>query len=88
MKFELKTDNENNTKSFLHVFKVTSVLALFIILCDVALKFGVVSRSFQIDYNCRLLSVKKSKSNFKNLSTLTNLTSKQEMWEFCKELVK
>ena len=88
MKFELKTENENNSKSFFNILKVITVLALIIIFCDLALKFGIISRHFQIDYNCRILSVEKSKSNFKKLSRLSNLKSKQGIWEFCKELVK
>ena len=88
MKFELKTENDKNSKSFLHVFKIFSTLVLIIIFCDVALKFGIISRHFEIDYNCRLLFVEKSKSNFKKLSNLSNLKSKQGIWEFCKDLVK
>ena len=88
MKFELKTENENNSNLVLHVFKVISIFALIIIFCDVALKFGVISRNFQIDYNCRLLSIEKSKFNFKKLSRLTNLKSKQQIWDFCREVIK
>ena len=88
MKFELKTENENFSKSFLHVYRNVSILALIIILCDVSLKFGIISRLYQIEYNCMLLSVEKSKSNFKKLSRLSNLKSKQKIWDFCREVVK
>ena len=88
MKFELKTENEKNSKSFLNFLKIISTLVLIIIFCDVALKFGIISRHFEIDYNCRLLSVEKSKSNFKKLSNISNLKSKQQMWEFCREILK
>ena len=87
MKFEFKTQNENS-KSFSFFFKVTSILALIIILCDVALKLGFISRHYQIDYNCRLLSVKKSSLYIKKLSSLSNLKSKQKIWDFCREIVK
>ncbi|GIR04404.1 MAG: hypothetical protein CM15mP15_1430 [Prochlorococcus sp.] len=63
-------------------------LTLIIILCDVALKLGIISRNYQIEYNCRLLSVEKSKPNFKKLSRLSNLKSKQRIWEFCREVIK
>ena len=88
MKFELKTENENFPKSFSHIFKNVSILALLIILCDVALKLGNISRFYQIDYNCMLLSVEKTKSNFKKLSKLSNLNSKQKIWDFCREVGK
>ena len=86
MKFELKTDND--TKSFGNISRVIITLALIIIFCDVALKIGFISRHYQIDFNCKLLSVEKSKSNFKKLSRLTNLKSKQKIWEFCRDVVK
>ena len=88
MKFELKTENDNKSKSFSHFFRVSFVLALIIILCDVALKLGIISRHYQIDYNCRLLSVKKSSLYIKKLSSLSNLKSKQKIWDFCREIIK
>ena len=85
MKFELKTESENYSKSISKFFGIVFFITLIIILCDVALKLGKISRYFQIDYNCRLLSVEKSSSNFKTLSKLSNLKSKQGIWEFCKK---
>ena len=88
MKFELKTDNENYSKSFLQFFHIVFFLTLIIILFDVALKLVIISRNHQIEYNCRLLSVEKSKPHFKKLSRLTNLKSKQQIWEFCRVVIK
>jgi len=88
MKFELKTENENYLKSFSNIFKTTFILALIIILFDVGLKLGIISRYYQIDYNCRLLSVEKSQVIFKKLSRLSNLKSKQRIWEFCREFLR
>ena len=88
MKFELKTENENYSKSFLQFFGIIFFLTLIIILCDVSVKFGVISRNHKIEYNCRLLSVEKSKPLFKKLSSLSNLKSKQRIWEFCSEVIK
>ena len=88
MKFELKTENENYSKSFSKFFVVVFFLTLIIILCDVAIKLGIISRNHKIEYNCRLLSVEKSKTLFKKLSRLTNLKSKQQIWEFCREVIK
>ena len=88
MKFELKTEKENYSKSFLQFFGTFFLLTLIIILCDVALKLGIISRNHKIEYNCRLLSVEKSKPHFKKLSRLSNLKSKQQIWEFCREVIK
>ena len=88
MKVELKTDNENYFKSFSNVFFIFSILAILIIFCDVALKLGIISRHYQINYKCKLLSVEKSTTNFKNLSKISKLKNKQSIWEFCREVVK
>ena len=88
MKFELKTENDKNSKAFSHFFRVSSIFALIIISCDVALKLGIITRNHEIEYNCRLLSVEKSKTHFKKLSRLSNLKSKQQIWEFCSEVIK
>ena len=88
MKFELKTEKENYSKSFLQFLSILFFLTLIIILCDVALKLGIISRTHKIEYNCRLLSVEKSKTHFKKLSRLSKLKSKQRIWEFCSEVIK
>ncbi len=88
MKFELKTENENYSKSFSYFFGIFFISSTIIILCDLALKLGIISKNYEIDYNCRLLSVEKSTTIFKKLSRLSDLKSKQRIWEFCKEVVK
>ena len=88
MKFELKTENENNLRSLTNFFGIFFKFALIILLCDTALKLGMISRYYQVDYNCKLLSIEQSKYNFKKLSRLSNLKSKQRIWEFCREVVK
>ena len=88
MKFELKTENENYSKSISQFFSIVFFLTLIIILCDVALKLGILSRNHNIEYNCRILSVEKSKLYFKKLSRLSTLKSKQQIWEFCREVIK
>ena len=88
MKFELKTEKENYLKTFSQFFGIVFFLTLIIILCDIALNLGIISRNHEIDYNCRLLSVEKSKLHFKKLSRLSNLKSKQQIWEFCREVIK
>ena len=88
MKFELKTENENYSKSFSQFFGIVFILTLIIILCDVALKLGIISTNHKIEYNCRLLSVEKSKLYFNKLSKLSKLKSKQQIWQFCMEIIK
>ena len=88
MKFELKTENENYSKSISQFFGIVFFITLIIILGDVALKLGIISRNHKIEYNCRLLSVEKSKPHFKKLSRISNLKSKLQIWEFCREVIK
>ena len=88
MKFELKTENDNYSKSISQFFRTVFISALFIILCDLSLKFGIISKHYQIEFNCKILMVKKSPSNIKNLSRLSNLKNKQRILEFCRDYVK
>ena len=88
MKFELKTDSDNYLKSFSHFFITVFVSALLIILCDLSLKFGIISKHYQIEFNCKILTVKNSPSNVKKLSRLSNLKNKQRIFEFCRDYVK
>ena len=88
MKFELKTENENYSKSILKFFGIFFLITLILILCDVAFKLGIISRKHEIDHYCSLLYVEKSTTNFKKLSNLSNLKSKQRIWEFCREVVR
>ena len=88
MKLELNSENEYYSKSFSNVFKTVFFTGLLILFSDAALKLGIISKNYQIEYNCRLLSVEKSKSNFEKLSKLSNLKSKQRIWQFCSEFVK
>ena len=88
MKLELKTENDNNLKSLSHFFRIVFFSALLIILCDLSLKFGMLSKHYQIEFNCKMLTVKKSPPNIKKLSRLSNLKNKQRILEFCREYVK
>ena len=60
MKFELKTENDNWSKAFLLLFKIIFSFAIIIPLCDAALKLGFISRYYQIENICNILSVDKS----------------------------
>ena len=88
MKFELKTENDNYSKSFLNFLNILIKLVLIIIFCNVVLKLGIITKHYQIEFNCKLLSIEKSKLNFKKLSKLSNLKSKQKILELCRDFVK
>ena len=88
MKFELITENKSFSKSFLHFLGIFFTFALIIILCDIALKLGNISKRYEVEHNCRLLSLEKSTTIFKKLSRLPNLKSKQRIWDFCREVIK
>ena len=88
MKFELKTENDNYLNALSQFFKTIFIFAIIIIFCDVTHKLGIISRNYQIEHSCRLLTVEKSKSNFKKLSRLSKFKSKQKIWEFCREVIK
>jgi flagellar biosynthesis protein FlhB len=88
MKFELKTENENFSKTFSSFFCVVFMIAVIITFCDIALKLGIISKHYQVNYNCSLLSIEKSKTNFKKLAGISKLKSKQQIWDFCREIVK
>ena len=88
MKFEVKTQNDdlrNSSFSFLLIF---ALISFIVILSSVSIKLGKISRYHEINYLCRLLTIEKSSLNFKKLSKLTNLNTKQKMWDLCREIVK
>ena len=88
MKLELKTENKIYPKSILYFFGLISSLTIVIILFNALFKLGIISKHYEIVYNCRLLAIEKSTIIFKKLSTLSNLKSKQRIWEFCRGVIK
>ena len=88
MKFELKTDNDYFSKTFFYLFLASGVISLIIIISNIALKLGSISKHYEINYLCRLLIIEKSTFNFRKLSKLTNQTSKQKVWDLCREINK
>ena len=88
MKFEVKTQNDelwNSSFSFLLIF---ALISFIVILSSVSIKLGTISRYHEINYLCRLLTIEKSSLNFKKLSKLTDLNTKQKMWDLCREIFK
>ena len=88
MKFELKTQDDDHSKSFFSVFLAFAILSLVIILSNISLKLGTISRNYQINYLCKLIKIEKSSLAFRKLSKITNQNSKQKMWDLCREIVK
>ena len=88
MKFEVKTQNDDLSKSFFSFFLAFAFLSLLVVLSSLSIKLGTISRHYEINYLCKILILEKSSFNFKKLSKLTNQTSKQKIWDLCREIVR
>ena len=88
MKFEVKTQNHDLSKTSLTVFIAFATFSLIIILTNISIKLGQISRNYEIKYLCKLILIEKTSLNFKKLSNLTNQTNKQKMMDLCREIVK
>ena len=88
MKFEVKTQNDEIWKSSFSFLSAFALLSFIVILSNISIKLGTISKYHEINYLCRLLTIEKSSLNFKKLSKLTNLNTKQKMWDLCREIVK
>ena len=87
MKFEVKTQNDNIWKSSFAVLLSIAFLSFIVVLSNISIKLGSISRYYEINYICNLLTIEKSSLNFKKLSNLTNQNNKQKMWDLCREIV-
>ena len=88
MKFEVKTQNDDLWKSSFSVLLLIALVSFIVVLSNISIKLGAISRYYEINYLCNLLKIEKSSLNFKKLSKLTNQTTKQKMWNLCREIVK
>ena len=88
MKFEVKTQNDDLWKSSFSVLLSITLLSFIVVLSNISIKLGAISRNHEINYLCSLLSIEKSSLNFKKLSKITNQKSKQKMWDLCREIFK
>ena len=88
MKFEVKTQNDDIWKSSFSVFLSVSLFSLLIVFSNISIKMGAISRYYEMKYLCNLLTIEKSSLNFKKLSKLTNQSSKQKIWDLCREIIK
>ena len=87
MKFEVKTQNDDLWKSSFSVLSSIALLSFIVVLSNISIKLGAISRHYEIKYLCNLLTIEKSSLNFKKISKLTNQTTKQKMWDLCREIV-
>ena len=88
MKFELKTEENNLSKSFVSVFLALAILSLIIILSNISIKLTTIARNYEINYLCKLIKLEKSSFYFKKLSKLTKQNTKQKMLDLCREIAK
>ena len=88
MKFELKTENDIFSKPFFTIIFLLIIISITVITSSISLKLGNISRHYEINYLCKLLTIDRSKSTFKKLSKLSKQTSKQKIWDLCREIVK
>ena len=88
MKFEVKTQNDDLSKFSFSFFLSLILISLIVVLSNISIKLGTISRYYEINYLCKLITLEKSSMNFKKLSKLTNQSTKQKMWDLCREIVK
>ena len=88
MKFELKTEKDYFNSSFLSVFLTILIIFLIVLISNISIKLGTISKNYEINYLCKLLTIEKSSTNFKKLSKISTLTSKQKIWDLCKVMIK
>ena len=88
MKFEVITQKNDRLKAPFSFFLTFVFISFIVVLSNISLKLGTISRHHEITYYCNLLIIEASSSNFKKLSKLTNQTVKQKIWDLCREIVK
>ena len=88
MKFEVKTQNDDLWKSSFSFLLASAFFSFIVVLSNISIKLGTISRHYEINYLCNLLIIDKSSLNFKKISKLTNQKTKQKMWDLCREIVK
>ena len=86
MKFEVRTQNDDFWKSSLSVFIPITLFSFIVVLSNISIKIGAISRHYEINYLCNLLTIEKSSLNFKRLAKLTKQNTKQKMWDLCREI--
>ena len=88
MKFELKTEKDDLSKSSIILLLSFLTITLIIFLVNISIKLGVISRNYEINYLCKLILIEKTSSNFNKLSKLTSQNNKPKIRDLCREIVK
>ena len=68
MKFEVKTQNDDLWKSSFSVLLSIALFSFIVVLSNISIKLGAISRHYEIKYLCNLLTLEKSSFNFKKFS--------------------
>ena len=88
VKFEVKTQNDDLWKSSFSFLLPIALFSFIVILSNISIKLGAISRHYEMKYLCNLLTLERSSLYFKKLSKLTNQNTKQKMWDLCREIIK
>ena len=88
MRFEVKTDNQIFSNRIMSVIFISGLSFFISILTSLSLNLSKISNLFEVNYLCKLFIIEKSSFDTKRLSRLTKQTSKQNMWDLCKEILK
>ena len=88
MRFEVKTDNQIFSNRFISLIFISGLFFLVFVLTSISMNISRISNYFEVNYLCKLFLLEKSSFDTKRISRLTNQTSKQKMWDLCKEILK
>ena len=88
MRFEVKTDSQIFSNRVMSIVFVSCLLFFITVLTSVSINLAKISNYFEVNYLCKLFLLEKSNFDTKRLSNLTKQTSKQKMWDLCKEILK
>ena len=88
MKFEFQTEKDQLSKALNSIFLIFTFATFLIIFSSISINLKKISKHYEINYLCKLLKTEKSSFDFKELSKLSNQTSKKKMWDLCNEIIK
>ena len=60
MKFEVKTQNDDFSQSSFSFFLVFAFLSFIVIFSSISIKLGSISRNYEINYLCKLITIEKT----------------------------
>ena len=59
MKFEVKTQNDDLLESSFSVLLTFALFSFVVVLSNISIKLGTISRHYEIKYLCNLLTIEK-----------------------------